>query len=278
MKKKNDFYEKLASEQKNKEKAQKSKFRSKPKLNKININIFGTHAVTEAWLNPKRNINALYLTEKSYPNFEPLIHKARKLGINRPEAKIVEKNIIDISLNADTVHQGIAINAQLLPEIDISDIIHKETKSDRDVILILDQVTDPHNVGAIIRSACALGAKGIIMQKKHAPELKGVLAKIACGALDHLDIAMETNLSRSIEKLQNHGYFVLGLDERGAENIGDINMSDKIALILGAEGSGMRALLKDKCDNLVKLPTNIPIASLNVSNAAAISLYAVLND
>ena len=163
-----------------------------------------------------------------------------------------------------------------MPEYDVNDIVNAKSNSTKEIILILDQVTDPHNVGAIIRSACALGAKGIIMQKKHAPELKTILAKTACGAIEHIKLANEINLSRTIDKLKECGYMVIGLDERGEKNIGEIDKPEKIALILGAEGAGIRHLLKEKCDILAKLPTKPPIMSLNVSNAAAISLYAVI--
>jgi 23S rRNA (guanosine2251-2'-O)-methyltransferase len=131
-------------------------------------------------------------------------------------------------------------------------------------------------MGAILRSACAFGAAGIIVQKRHAPELSGpaggIMAKTACGAMEHTPIAYETNLSRSIEALQEAGYFVYGLDERGEDMPRDT--PSKAVLVLGAEGEGLRHLVKEKCDVLVKLPTSGPIASLNVSNAAAVALYA----
>ena len=140
---------------------------------------------------------------------------------------------------------------------------------------MLDQVTDPHNVGAIMRSACAFGADGLIMQKKHAPSFAGVLAKTACGAVEHINVAFETNLTRSLETLQNNGFFVLGLDEHGEITIGDADIPNKCVLVLGAEGTGIRRLIREQCDTLVRLPTTGPILSLNVSNAAAIALYAI---
>ena len=173
------------------------------------------------------------------------------------------------------VHQGIALDCTPLPEYDAQDLIIAHQGKESSTLLILDQVTDPHNVGAIIRSAAAFGCAGIIQQRKHAPELAGVLAKTACGGLEHTKIAHETNLSRAIETLQSAGYFVYGLDERGEQTIGQIKPGGKQVIVLGAEGAGLRRLVAEKCDALIKLPTQPPIASLNVSNAAAIALYAL---
>ncbi|MCD8498112.1 MAG: RNA methyltransferase [Alphaproteobacteria bacterium] len=133
-------------------------------------------------------------------------------------------------------------------------------------------------MGAILRSACAFGANGIIVQKRHAPELHGpagaIIAKTACGAMEHTPIAYETNLSRSIEALQEAGYFVYGLDERGENMPSPGTFPPRCVLVLGAEGDGLRHLVKEKCDVLIKLPTAGAIGSLNVSNAAAVALYS----
>ncbi len=239
---------------------------------KINVNLFGKHAVTEAWTNPNRVIDALYITDDSLEDFHNTIVDAQKKQIQRPEPKIVEKEKLAQATNGH-VHQGIGIQCRPLPEIDIGDIVRMEETKERSVIVILDQVTDPHNVGAIIRSASAFGAAGLIMQRKHAPELVGVLAKTACGGVEHLPVAFETNLARTIETLQEAGYFAIGLDERGEQTLADSPQYEKTIIVLGAEGSGLRRLVGEKCDILARLPTKPPIASLNVSNAAAISLY-----
>jgi 23S rRNA (guanosine2251-2'-O)-methyltransferase len=237
--------------------------------------LFGTHAVREAWLNPQRQIHHLYITESALSAFNSAITRAQKAGLERPSPYIVEKDMLSMTLPKGTVHQGIALVCDPLPECDIMDLIIKAKAKSHAVILILDQVTDPHNVGALIRSASALGTDGMIMQRRHAPELTGILAKTACGAVDHLDVAYETNLSRSIESLQTHGFMVYGLDERGAINIGDIRATGHIALVLGAEGTGLRRLVSTKCDQLIRLPTSGAISSLNVSNAGAVALYAM---
>ncbi len=242
---------------------------------KVKIDLFGIHAVEAAWLNPKRIIHALYIMESNWKNFEPVFHKGRKAGHNRPDPIMVDKSFFQNALPHEPVHQGIAITADPLEEVYLQDLIIREKQKEKSVLLILDQVTDPHNVGAIMRSACAFGAGGVVMQKKHAPELKTILAKTACGAVDFIPAAFETNLSRTIETLQEAGYIVLGLDEHTNTEIGKAPDHNKIALVLGAEGPGIRHLIKEKCDRLVKLPTLPPLQSLNVSNAAAISLYAV---
>lgn len=232
--------------------------------------LYGFHAIHAAWLNPDRHIESLYLTSEAVSGFEDTLKEARHNGLHRPEPTIVDKNQLNKACPQGAVHQGVALICSPLPEHDIHDFTIRA--QDDDLLLILDQVTDPHNVGAILRSACAFGVSGVIMQKKHAPELSGVLAKTACGAIEHVPVAYETNLSRSIETLQQNGYFVYGLDERG-DDIAKFTSSGKQALVLGAEGPGMRRLVKEHCDALLRLPMSGPMPSINVSNAAAVALY-----
>jgi 23S rRNA (guanosine2251-2'-O)-methyltransferase len=247
-----------------KQKQKQKQKQNKAGGNRYKANIWGTHAVQEAISNPQRRINALYVTEQVAKNLDSVI-----------EPKIVEKHVIDRMLPQGAVHQGIAADVKPLPESFISDFVSKSKGQSRTLLLMLDQLTDPHNVGAVMRSACAFGVDGIIMQKKHAPSLTGVLAKTACGAVEHVPVAFETNLSRSIETLQENGFFVYGLDERGERNIGDADIPDKCVLVLGAEGPGIRRLVKEKCDMLLRLPMSGKMPSINVSNAAAVALYAV---
>lgn len=242
---------------------------------KVKIDLFGTHAVTEAWTNPQRHIHALYITENALDSFDEALKKAHDRGLKRPAPQIVDKAALDHSTPPGSVHQGIGLNCQALEETDIHDIIRAEDPKERSVLVMLDQVTDPHNVGAIIRSACAFGAGGMILQRKHAPELTGVLAKTACGGVEHLPVAYETNLTRSLETLQKAGYFAVGLDERGEQTMSQLPHYPKTVLVLGAEGDGLRRLVREQCDILAQLPTAGPISSLNVSNAAAVALYAV---
>ncbi len=243
---------------------------------RIQANVWGQHAVRAAWLNPARTISALYTSPEELKLFQPVIEEARAAGIHRPEPTLVGREDLDKHLPRDAVHQGLAITAAEPEEAFIQDIINRGAGKERSIVVILDQVTDPHNVGAIIRSVCALGGDGVVMQRRHAPELTGVVAKAACGAIEHVLVAYETNLSRSIEALQAEGYTVAGLDERGENTVDSLRTVGKLALVLGAEGPGLRHLVKEHCDVLVKIRMDGPIPSLNVSNAAAVALYAAV--
>ncbi len=242
-----------------------------PKAARLKADLFGFHAVREAWKNPKRYVHALYLTEAAAREFEKDLATEAK----RPAPTIVTKEDLDRTFAPGTVHQGIALSCQPLSEIDLMDIIIKAQEKPKSVIVMLDQVTDPHNIGAILRSACAFGADGVVMQSKHTPESTGILAKTACGAVEHIPVAHETNLSRALEKLQEHHYTVIGLDEHAQKTFSDLYAYDRVVIVLGAEGPGLRRLIREHCDVLVTLPTRPPIASLNVSNAAAVALYAL---
>lgn len=237
--------------------------------------LYGFHAVREAWLNPERTVEQLFLTDQSARGFESVLSEAKGRGLRRPSPTHVEKKRLDKILPQGAVHQGLGLITSELPEEDIHDFARRAETKGSSVLVMLDQVTDPHNVGAIIRSSCAFGADGLIMQKKHAPTLDGVLAKTACGAVEHVPVAYETNLSRSLEALKQEGFFVYGLDERGEKTIDSLKGArpEKIVLVLGAEGPGIRHLVRENCDELMKLPTTGEISSLNVSNAAAVALF-----
>lgn len=241
---------------------------------RLKATLWGVHAVREAWLNPQRRITAFHVTEAALQEFQDTLKQARGAGLKRPEPQIVEKAALDRSLR-DAVHQGLALDAEPLEEIFVQDFVVRAASSDRAVVVILDQVTDPHNIGAIMRSACAFGATGIVMQTRHAPEINGTMAKAACGAVEHIPIAYETNLSRAMAHLQEEGFQAVGLDERGPVTLAEIAGPGKWVLVLGAEGKGLRQGLRDNCDVVARLPTQGPIQSLNVSNAAAIALYAL---
>ncbi len=233
--------------------------------------LWGFHAVRAAWQNKDRRILRLLVTDAGLSGFQDTLDKT---SIKRPAPEMVEKILFDRLLPAGAVHQGIVAMVEPLPGRDAHDLIASLGADEKAIIVILDQVTDPHNVGAILRSAAAFGARGVILQERHTPEFTGVLAKTASGAADVIPIALETNLSRAIEMLQENGFFVVGLDERG-DSIATIPAHDRVALVLGAEGSGLRQNVAHHCDTLASLPTEGPILSLNVSNAAAVALYAL---
>ncbi len=246
-----------------------------PKIQKLKINLFGYHAVHEAWLNPDRKIKEVYVTDKAIENFEPYITKAKALGLNRPDYQVVERRQMDKTLGENTVHQGIGIFAEPLPEMNVMDLIIKASHKDTSLFVMLDHVTDPHNVGAIMRSACVFGLDGLVMQTRFAPPLEGVLPKVACGAVEHVCVALETNLSRALELFKDNGYTCIALDEHAQKSIGALGQLKKAVLVMGAEGKGLRPSIKDTCNETVKLPVTGEIQSLNVSNAAAISFYAL---
>jgi 23S rRNA (guanosine2251-2'-O)-methyltransferase len=237
--------------------------------------LYGFHAVREAWLNPERKIHTLYINDQSVKGFEDTIKEAQSRGLRRPHPITVEKQKLDSMLPKSAVHQGIALACAPLDDIFVQDMVIAAGDKPNVTIVMLDQVTDPHNVGAILRSASAFGASGMVLQKRHAPEMDGVLAKAACGAVEHVPVAYETNLSRAIEEFKENGFFVFGFDEHTNKSIRDIKPGGKVVLVLGSEGDGIRRLVKEHCDELLKLPTDGPIQSLNVSNAAAVALYAL---
>ena len=233
--------------------------------------LWGLHAAREAWVNPSRKIHSLLVTDKTAKTIEEWGYSK---DIKRPKADMVDRSVIDKRLPQGAVHQGVAVQCSPLEEVFLSDLIVKSTMQDKMLLVMLDQVTDPHNVGAILRSACAFGANGLIVQSRHAPEMTGTMAKAACGAVEYVPIIREVNLSRAIEQLKENGFAVIGLDEAGG-NISDIDKSDKVCLVMGAEGPGLRQKVKENCTSLLRLPTDGPVPTLNVSNAAAVALYAL---
>ncbi|WP_442753820.1 23S rRNA (guanosine(2251)-2'-O)-methyltransferase RlmB [Methylocystis sp. JAN1] len=228
------------------------------------VTLYGAHAVREALKGGRRKLLALYATDTALPRIADLAHAA---GL---EPRLVDPRDLARHLGEEAVHQGLLLEARPLPEADIGDI---ESKSG--VVLALDQITDPHNVGAILRTACAFGVDALIVTERHSPEFTGVLAKAASGALEHVTIVSVVNLARTLDELRARGYGVLGLDSEGAEPIETIPLSRPLALVLGAEGKGLRRLTRERCDLVARLDLPGPIKSLNVSNACAATLSVI---
>ena len=226
--------------------------------------IYGLHSVQEAIKNSNRKIIRLRTTRNALSKVESAT-KNRNIP-----TEILEPRDLDKILGQGVVHQGVLLEAQPLDIKDISDL------NAASPALVLDQITDPHNVGAIIRSAAAFGVSGLIMTYRHSPPLSGVLAKTASGGLEHVPICLVSNLSRALEDLGQAGYWRLGLDsEAEGGYLEDKNLSGAIALVLGAEGKGLRRLTREHCDEMVQIKTANTLASLNVSNAAAVALHSV---
>jgi 23S rRNA (guanosine2251-2'-O)-methyltransferase len=258
---------------------------------RLTLHLYGHHAVRQAILNPNRTITAIFATSDQADMVDEWVRTARQSGLKRPGIHMPDRAAFDAALPRDAVHQGVGITCDPLPDTDLDDILRGQDQNKATILVMLDQVTDPHNFGAILRSACAFGAIGVIVQRRHTPEINGLIAKTACGAADHIPVAYESNLARSIEQCKDAGFTVIGLDERGAplnarpsaQAEGPVPTEraprvkpegpSHILLVLGAEGPGLRRLVREGCDRLVSLPTHAPIASLNVSNAAAVALY-----
>jgi 23S rRNA (guanosine2251-2'-O)-methyltransferase len=235
--------------------------------------LFGLHPVAAAWTNPERRVYRLLATEGALESMAAALEQAKTAGIDRPVPTLVERPDLDRLLPAGAVHQGLVLDAAPLPEVDLDDIVRQGSLKDGDVIVLLDQVTDPHNVGAILRSASAFGASAVVLPDRNAPEMTGTLAKSASGAAEVVPLVRVVNLSRALTELREAGYWCVGLDESGSRTLAQVTFQSRIALVLGAEGSGLRRLTMERCDEIARLPTSGPIGSLNVSNAAAVALY-----
>jgi 23S rRNA (guanosine2251-2'-O)-methyltransferase len=191
----------------------------------------------------------------------------------RPPPEIAAREAVERLLPAGAVHQGIALLADPLPAVAVEDIVERANALAEALLVILDQATDPHNVGAVLRSAAAFGASAVIVPDRRAPDITGALAKAASGALETVPLVRVTNLARAMELLKASGFWCVGLDPEAEQTLAETRLAGKIALVLGAEGEGMRRLTRETCDLLVRIPMATGIGSLNVSNAAAIALY-----
>ncbi|KGM32587.1 23S rRNA (guanosine(2251)-2'-O)-methyltransferase RlmB, partial [Inquilinus limosus] len=237
---------------------------------------YGVHAAIAAILNPERVITRVQCTEAGLANLSDALAQAAEAGIARPAPEIVDRALMDRFLKG-AVHQGIALEIKPLEAPDIDDLGREaELRADagnRSVVVVLDQVTDPHNIGAILRSAAAFGALAVIVTDRNTPEVTGVMAKAASGAVEHVALTRVKNLARALESLGALGFRRIGLAEEGESTLAAAMQGDRVALVLGAEGDGLRHLTRETCDALARLPTQGPVGSLNVSNAAAIALY-----
>lgn len=238
--------------------------------------LYGVHAAVAAILNPERVVTRVQCTEAGLANLSDALAQAAEAGIDRPAPEIVERALMDRFLKG-AVHQGIALEIKPLEAPDIDDLGReaelREATQGRSVVVVLDQVTDPHNIGAILRSAAAFGALAVIVTDRNTPEVTGVMAKAASGAVEHVALTRVKNLARALESLGELGFRRIGLAEEGETTLAEAMQGDRVALVLGAEGEGLRHLTRETCDVLAKLPTQGPVGSLNVSNAAAIALY-----
>ena len=226
------------------------------------VRLYGIHTVAAALNNPRRKLHALLVTRNALARLE-IAEDAIRCPV-----EIVEPKRLDAELGGEAVHQGVMLETEPLPAIRLSDL------GTARLVIVLDQVTDPHNVGAILRSATAFGADALVTTARHSPQESGVLAKAASGALEHVTQIEVVNLADALSALSKQGFRTIGLDSDGPESFEASLAGERIAIVLGAEGKGLRQKTQATVDALARLEMPGAIRSLNVSNAAAIALYA----
>jgi 23S rRNA (guanosine2251-2'-O)-methyltransferase len=234
--------------------------------------LYGRHAVESALNNSNRRVRTLICTPDAA---ETLSGMRRRAGRALPETEIVARADLEAVLPEGAVHQGLAAQCEPLPERALADLLSELDASAPALLVGLDQVTDPQNVGAVLRSTAAFGATGLILTERHAAPEGGALARAASGALDVTPIVRVGNLAKALDELKEAGFWIFGLAGEGKDRLDRVDLPDRLVLLLGAEGSGLRRLTRERCDRLVRLPTGGPIDQLNVSNAAAVALYEV---
>jgi 23S rRNA (guanosine2251-2'-O)-methyltransferase len=225
---------------------------------------WGRHAVTAALANPERTVRKIWITRET------------AAGLDLPPVvPVTFADVADLArlVPADAPHQGIVAEVDPLEDVWLGDLL-ADAGEGRRSLLVLDQVTDPHNVGAILRSAAAFDALGIVTQDRHAPPESGTVARAASGALETVPWVRVVNLARALDEVAEAGYWRIGLTGHAPRTLAEALGTQSVALVLGAEGEGMRQNTEAHCDELARLPISPRMESLNVSNAAAIALYA----
>ena len=228
---------------------------------------WGRHAVLAALANPERTVRKMWATREALAGLDI-----------PPVIPITYADVADLGrlVPHDAPHQGLVIEVDPLEDIWLGDLLDQgQGEGDRRPLVILDQVTDPHNVGAILRSAAAFDALGIVTQDRHAPPESGTVARSASGALEIVPWVRVVNLARAMDEIAEAGFWRVGLTGEASDTLGKVIGDARIALVMGAEGEGMRHNTMQHCDQLARLPISPRIESLNVSNATAIALYAV---
>jgi 23S rRNA (guanosine2251-2'-O)-methyltransferase len=224
-------------------------------MSEMNDIIYGVHPVTEALKNPKRKIVSFRASKNAADRL------AEEIAARKLEPEIVHPNVLDRALPADAVHQGLLLEAKPLSQPRLDQI-------EKSGVVV-------HNVGAILRTCAAFNVTALVATARHSPEAGAVLFKSASGAYEHVPFVKVTNLARAMAELKEYGFRILGLDSEAPEDISAVDHTPPVAVVLGAEGKGLRQLTRENCDHLVRLDMNGPIKSLNVSNACAVTLYAL---
>jgi 23S rRNA (guanosine2251-2'-O)-methyltransferase len=227
------------------------------------VQIYGFHSVEAALRAPRRKLIRLYATEAAAAR---LAGEAAARGI---ETVVLASEEISRRAPREAVHQGVLLEARPLAPIDLSEL------PEAGLVVVLDQVTDPHNVGAILRTAAAFAVDALVTTERHSPQFTGALAKSASGGLEHVPICSVVNLARAMQELGDRGYQRVGFDSEAHQALEALTLSRPLALAFGAEGRGLRRLTRENCDALARLEMPGAIKSLNVSNACAVALTIV---
>ena len=230
--------------------------------------IFGKHAVVAALESSKRVVFSLMLTKNAY-------EELKSAGMLPPKAEIeiVDSSRITMIIGKEAVHQGYAALVSSIEKIDVKTLLKRCEGKQRSMVIALDQLTDPHNVGAIIRSAVAFGADAILTTKDNSVIDSPSLAKASSGGIEDIEIVVAANLVMSLKQLKEAGYWVIGMDAATPDPINKIAEYEKVVIVMGSEGEGLRRLTIENCDLILKIPMRSKMESLNVSNAAAIAMF-----
>ena len=203
---------------------------------------------------------------------------ARAIRLGKDEAvRVLNHNDFAGILPVNAVHQGIALEVEPLAERDLDDVLPSTVEAAvRSIILVLDRISDPQNIGAVLRSAAAFGALAVVVPAHSTPSITGALAKAASGAVEIVPLVRAVNLARALDRLKASGFWICGLDETASLPLARVELGERIALVLGSEGGGIRRLVRERCDLFARLPTRPAQPTLNVSNAAAVALYELV--
>jgi len=234
----------------------------------------GIHAVREA-LDSGRALDRIVVAKGRHgERIEELVARARERGV---PVRFEDRAQVD-RVAGTTQHQGVVALAAAKETLSLEDLLRRETDlpANAKLLVVLDGVEDPHNLGAVMRSALAAGARGIIVPERRAAGLNETVARAAAGAMEHLPVARVVNIARAMEQLKEAGYWLVGLDERAKQKYTEVDLTGAIALVFGAEGEGLHELVRKRCDFLVSIPTTGPIRSLNVSVSAGVVLFEVV--
>jgi 23S rRNA (guanosine2251-2'-O)-methyltransferase len=236
--------------------------------------LYGRHAVTAALANPERSWHRLVVLAGHEEEAAVVVAAARAARRGSGAAiSVLDQSGFAAILPRHAVHQGLALEVEPLPEPDLEDVLRISPASERCIIVVLDQLSDPQNIGAVLRSAAAFGALAVVVPAHGAPPTTGALAKAASGAVESVPLVRVVNLARALDRLKEAGFWICGLDETAPPSLAQTDIGERVAIVLGSEGGGIRRLVRERCDFRARLPTRPAQPTLNVSNAAAVALY-----